>query len=135
MDVILHAPTLTDADAVRLARRLFGLEAEATPLPSERDQNFVLQTAAGDRLVLKIANATEDRGLLEAQNAAMAHVARTTTICPRLIPALDGEEIAEVTSSAGSRHYVRLVTWIPGVPLGSLPVQPPDLLASLGAAV
>src|SRR3954470_2520838 len=135
MDVILHAPTLTAADAVELSRRLFGLEAEATPLASERDQNFLLQTGAGDRFVLKIANATEERALLEAQNAAMAHVARLTTICPRVIPTVEGEAIAQTTSRAGTRHYVRLVTWIPGVPLGSIAEQPGELLESLGAAI
>src|SRR3954471_7597120 len=135
MDVILHAPTLTAADAVELSRRLFGLEAEATPLASERDQNFLLQTGAGDRFVLKVANATEERALLEAQNAAMAHVARLTTMCPRGIPTPGGEALAQTTSRAGTRHYVRLVTWIPGVPLGSLAEQPPELLESLGAAV
>src|SRR3954447_17100983 len=135
MDVILHAPTLTAADAVELSRRLFGLAAEATPLVSERDQNFLLQTRAGDRFVLKIANATEERELLDAQNAAMAHVARLTTICPRVIPTVEGEAIAQTTSRAGTRHYVRLVTWIPGVPLGSIAEQPGELLESLGAAV
>src|SRR3954466_4824462 len=135
MDVILHAPTLTAADAVELSRHLFGLEAEATPLASERDQNFLLQTGAGDRFVLKIANATEERALLEAQNAAMAHVARLTTMCPRVIPTVEGEAIAQTTSRPGTTHYVRLVTWIPGVPLGSIAEQPAALLESLGGAI
>ena len=135
MDVLRHAPSLTVDEAADLGRRLFGVDAVATPLPSERDQNFVLRTAAGDRYVLKIANSTDDRALLEAQNAALAHVARSTTLCPRAIPTLGGEAIGEVTPASGELHRVRLLTWLPGVPLGSLPDHPPQLLEGLGAAI
>ena len=89
MDAILHAPSLTPAEAVDVARRLYGIDAGATPMTSERDQNFRLQTPAGDRFVLKIANSTDERALLEAQNAAMAHVARRSSLSPRPVPALD----------------------------------------------
>jgi Ser/Thr protein kinase RdoA (MazF antagonist) len=70
MDAIMHAPALTPADAADLARRLYGIDAGASPLPSERDQNFLLRAADGNRFVLKIANATDDRALLDAQNGA-----------------------------------------------------------------
>ena len=36
-------PRLTPAEAEEIARREFGLEGRASPLPSERDQNFLLQ--------------------------------------------------------------------------------------------
>ena len=134
MDVLRHAPALTVEEAAALARRLFGVEATASPLPSERDQNFLLLTSAEDRFVLKIANSTDDRALLDAQNAALAHVARSTTLCPRVIPTLDGDHIGELTTDWG-RHLVRLLTWLPGVPLASLPDHTPPLLESLGAAV
>ena len=135
MDVLQQAPALSAAEAVELARRVFGLEGEATPLSSERDQNFRLQTAGGDRFVLKIANRTDDRALLEAQNAAMTHVARTSTLCPRVIPAIDGATLVEITASNGNRHYVRLLTWVAGEVMGALPDHPLPLLENLGAAV
>ena len=135
MDVLRHAPALTAAEAVALAERLYGVEGTATPLPSERDQNFLIRTADGDRFVLKIANSTDDRSLLEAQNAALAHVGRATTLCPRVIPALDGNPIGEVSTDAGAWHLVRLLTWLPGTPLASLADHPPHLLESLGAAI
>src|SRR5690606_38923999 len=69
-------PRFTGAAAERIAQDCFGVEATAAPLPSERDQNFVLITAGGEKRVLKIAKADEDRAVLEAQNAALAHVAR-----------------------------------------------------------
>jgi 4-aminobutyrate aminotransferase-like enzyme/Ser/Thr protein kinase RdoA (MazF antagonist) len=135
MDVLQHAPALTAAEAADFARRLFGLDADASPLPSERDQNFLLLTGTGERFVLKIANSADDRPLLEAQNAALAHVARGSTLCPRVIPTTDGQEIATFETPHGVRHFIRLLTWLPGVPLGSRDEHPPELLRSLGAAV
>src|SRR5690349_16743293 len=136
MSLLQQAPRLSADDAVRLARDLYGIEALASPLPSERDQNFLL-TARGagtDRCVLKIANAAEDRAMLEAQNAAMAHVAGPPTrpplfggtghlaLCPRALPTVSGELIALVP---GTAHFVRLVTYLPGVPLAEVAVRPP----------
>ena len=135
MDILRHAPALTPAEAADLARSLFGVDATATALPSERDQNFVLHTAAGDKFVLKIANSTDERPLLEAQNAALAYVARSSTLCPAVIPTLSGNSIGEVTPASGARHFVRLLTWLPGVPLAALPDHPPHLLEGLGAAI
>jgi 4-aminobutyrate aminotransferase-like enzyme len=135
MDVLRHAPALSADEAAALALRMFGVEATASPLPSERDQNFRLDTATGDRFVLKIANRTDDRALIEAQNAALAHVARATTLCPRVIPTANGDSIGELPTDAWANHLVRLLTWLPGVPLASLTEHSPPLLESLGAAV
>lgn len=135
MDVLHHAPALTAADAVALAQRLYGVDAQASPLPSERDQNFRLETPLGTRFVLKIANSTDDLSLLDAQNAALEHVATRTTLCPRVVPAIEGATIAETTSASGARHFVRLLTWVEGEPLGASPDPSLDLLADLGRRV
>jgi 4-aminobutyrate aminotransferase-like enzyme/Ser/Thr protein kinase RdoA (MazF antagonist) len=135
MDAILHAPALTPAEAADLARRLYGIEAGASALPSERDQNFLLRTADDDRFVLKIANAADDRALLDAQNAALAFVGRRSSLCARVVPATDGALMSEITSASGSRHFVRVLTWIDGEPLGTLPSKTPELLEQLGERV
>ena len=54
---------------------------------------------------------------------------------PRVVPCLDGSAIAEVMSPSGGRHFVRLLTWVPGVPLGSVPDHSPELLEDLGRKV
>src|SRR5882762_10330790 len=128
MALLQQAPRLTVAAACEIARELYGLDAAASPLPSERDQNFLLATDAG-RFVLKIANAAEDRAMLEAQNAAMAHLARHTTVCPAIVPTKAG---AEITVLPGGRHFVRMVTWLPGVTLASVPRHSTPLLEDLG---
>ena len=131
MSLLQHAPAFDAAGAAALARELYGLDAAASPLASERDQNFLLTTRSGGRFTLKIANALEERALLEAQNAAMAHVAVRTALCPVAVPATSGEAIERVTLS-GARHFVRLLTWIPGQPLAAVPRHSEALLGDLG---
>ena len=134
-DVLLNAPRLSREEALELVTSVYGIEGDGKPLPSERDQNFLIQTATGERFVLKIANSSDDRALLEAQNAALAHVARRTTLCPRVVSCLDGSAIGDVTLPSGEHHFVRLLTWVPGAPLGSVPDHSPELLADLGRKV
>jgi len=132
MSLLQQAPRFDLAGAARLARELYGLDAAASALPSERDQNFLLRTAVDERYVLKIANAAENRAMLEAQNAAMAHVADRAACCPRVLPTIAGATIGTV---AGSGHLVRLVTYLAGAPLAASRARTPGLLASLGRAV
>ena len=147
MSFLQQAPQLAVAEAERLARDVYGLAASASPLPSERDQNFLLSSTADlgtgalgtddrglrtIRYVLKIANATEDRAMLEAQNAAMAHVADRVALCPHALPTRSGDLIAVVP---GGVHFVRLVTYLEGVPFAEVAVRTPALFESLGRAV
>ena len=62
-----HCPSFAPSDAERVAREQFGFEGRASLLTSERDQNFCIDSANGTRIVLKIANAREERAMLEAQ--------------------------------------------------------------------
>lgn len=143
MSLLQQAPQFALADAARLARDLYGLDAAASSLPSERDQNFLL-VSKGDlgtrgpgtaRYVLKIANAAENRAMLEAQNAAMAHVVNSrgrVPVCPRVLPTIAGETIG---LAPGTGHFVRLVTYLEGVPLAEIGPRTPKLFESLGRAV
>jgi 4-aminobutyrate aminotransferase-like enzyme/Ser/Thr protein kinase RdoA (MazF antagonist) len=63
-------PKFTADEAARIAADLFGVQGTASPLGSERDQAFLLESA-----VLKISNPREDEALLDLEEAAIAHVA------------------------------------------------------------
>ena len=128
---VRSAPTFSAADAVRLAAAHYGLETEAEPLPSERDQNFRLRGAAG-QFVLKIANAAESRDFLDLQNRLIEHLAAADTGLdfPRLVRDRGGAEVA----SEGP-HAVRLFTWVEGECLALVQPHSPELLASLGRAM
>ena len=63
-------PALAPDELAALAAQHFGLTGTIRPLPSERDQNARL-TADGQDYVLKIANAAEDPGQIDLQNATI----------------------------------------------------------------
>ena len=128
-------PRFTEEEALALTADLFGITATALPLPSERDQNFLLVTASGPEFVLKIANASEAREVLDAQNVALEHLARRdpSLRCPRLRATTQGEQIGTAHGLHGSTHFVRLLTCVPGHLLVDVGPHTPELLHSLGA--
>ncbi len=63
-------PRFTAEDAARIAAEVFGVHGTASAVGSERDQAFLLKSA-----VLKISNSGEDEGVLDLEEAAIAHVA------------------------------------------------------------
>ncbi len=135
-----HVPRFSATEAERLASELYGVASTARELPSERDQNFHLSDTAGGVFVLKIAAADERRETLDAQNQAMEHVGThgDAVLCPRVRSTLSGEQIGTAhnqeggRSGGGSEHFVRLVTWIPGITLAEAQPHSSDLLRSLG---
>lgn len=125
MQLLRHTPVFDVESASRIAEELFGVRARASVLPSERDQNFLLDAGA-ERFVLKIANAMESRALIEAQNSVLEHLGTRISFCPRVVPALNGELI-----STEADHLVRLVTYLPGMPLARV-THTPELLSDFG---
>src|SRR5262249_38787798 len=104
-DSLLRAsPTLSPDAAADLARLHFGLDGHALPLPSERDQNFLILAGGEPRAVLKVASAAEDRGILEAQQAALAHLAHSVATTPRVLGAKHGTSLVEMDGDDGRMH-------------------------------
>src|SRR5207248_1855008 len=67
-------PSVDSTEAETIASELFGVHGIASPLESERDRNFRIETSAGDRYLLKVHNSAEDPAFIEMQDAAMAHI-------------------------------------------------------------
>ena len=128
MHLLENTPRVEMEAAAKIAAEFFGIRAMAQPLPSERDQNFLLTESAGEKFVLKIANALESREFLEAQNAALNHVGKRVDFCQSIVPASSGEEIVTVKET----YLVRLVRYLPGVPLGEIGAHSSELLRDLG---
>jgi Ser/Thr protein kinase RdoA (MazF antagonist) len=132
--IVSDAPKFLAEDAARLAWELFGLDGAVSPLPSERDQNFLLSGADGPHAVLKIAHPAESWDVLDLQNRAMAHV-RThapEVSVPRVLPARDGRAIAATTGEDGRPYFVRALEYVAGTPLAAVRPHFPELLRSLG---
>ena len=75
LSITFQQPNFGPDEAEAIALRRFGALGTARPLPSERDQNFLLRLADGSRVVLKIAHAGEDRDVLELQTLALRQLA------------------------------------------------------------
>ena len=127
-------PSFTVEEAAGILGRLYGLDGAIRELPSERDQNFFLRDAAGAEWVLKISNAAERLDVLEFQNAVLAHL---ETKCPALpLPRLrrtkEGAAFDEAVHGSGTRHAVRLLSFLPGRFLALTNPQKPELLRDVG---
>ena len=134
LEVKFELPTFTVADAERLAREYYELRGCACPLPSERDQNFLLTDECGRRFVLKLANGSEPESVLDMQNQAMERVATAVPSLelPHLCPTSQGARMAQVAKGDGSTHFLRLVTYVEGELLAKVSPHTPELLRSLG---
>lgn len=108
-------PALSPADAEAVARSAFGLDAVASPLGSERDQNFKIVAGDGSSFLLKVSNRADDVAALEMQTEAALHIVRRDPTLPVMkpLPAVGGGYLAEV-DAAGHKHTVRLLTFLPG---------------------
>ena len=77
--VVQQGPHFSLAEAVRLAEEYYGLRPIAEPLPSERDQNFLLRDDRGEQFVLKIANSDEALEVLDLQNKVVTFLGGSDT--------------------------------------------------------
>jgi Ser/Thr protein kinase RdoA (MazF antagonist) len=130
-------PRFALAEAQSLLHLRFGLTGTLAPLPSERDQNFSVETASGERFILKIAKSDEQREVLDLQNSVLAYLgeALDDLNLPRLKRSSDGEEIVEVRSHHGRTFLVRLLSWVDGVPLVYATPHDERVLKSLGCVL
>lgn len=134
--IVAYSPTFTAANAERVASERYGRPGTARELTSERDQNFLIEPSDGaPPLVLKIANAREERALLEAQQHVLAVVGQRGVAAPRVVRTTAGAALTEIPGGDGRRHYVWAVTHLPGVLLADLPHRPTELLEDLGATI
>ena len=129
-----RSPSFSFDEVQAIGRRHYGIDQGGEPLPSERDQNVVLEDARHRRYVLKISNAEEDPRVIELQNAALAHLAARAPelALPRVQHTVDGEAVVSALDSQGRPHLVRLLTWVPGRVLAGVRPHTPELLRSLG---
>ena len=133
----ITTPQFTAPEAVHIGKAVFGLTATAAALPSERDQNFLLTTAAGGKYVLKIAKSDEDRAVLDFQNATLEYVAgRAPSLAvPRLHPTSSGEPMSQARDRGGRAHFIRLIGWLEGTMYADAVPHGAALLTSLGTTM
>jgi hydroxylysine kinase len=117
-------PNLDDGQIRELLATQFGISGGLTPLVSERDQNIRIDTPAGERYVLKVANAAEDQSVTDLQVQVLIHLSRAScpVSVPEIIPTLAGA--SHVSISGSDSHVVRLVSYVDGRMLREVSLTP-----------
>lgn len=103
----------------------FGIEANLTRFATEKDDTFRCESANGNAYVLKIANPREAALELSLQIDVMRHIGRTAPALPipRVYQSLDGEYLTPIAVANGDCRHVRLMSFLPGVPLDKTSVS------------
>ena len=116
-DPLASPPPALGAEAARqILRDGFGVTGSLAALAGERDQNFRVDTADGQRFLFKISNPADTRPILDMQTAALRHIEQVDPGLPvmRVIPGTSGEPWTEVPGPDGRVYPVRLFTFLPG---------------------
>jgi 4-aminobutyrate aminotransferase-like enzyme/Ser/Thr protein kinase RdoA (MazF antagonist) len=124
------SPQLTLSQAADVLERHWALTGRLTELGSFEDQNFAVAGDAGaPEYVLKV-NGPERSVSLELEHEILHRLAEAGPPCdlPLPVPATSGSEIVE-----HGPDRVRLLRWVPGIPLADLPAQSQRRLYELGA--
>jgi len=108
-------------DAERLAHERYGLDASATRLTGERDENFKLSCKDGRQYVLKIASAAEGSDVTDLPAAALLHVERVDPgfPCPRVLRNRVGLTQSGYQDASGAQRTARILTYLQGKTLRS----------------
>jgi 4-aminobutyrate aminotransferase-like enzyme/Ser/Thr protein kinase RdoA (MazF antagonist) len=128
------AHSVTEAEAVRLARELYGIETVAGALPGEYDDNFHLKSRDGHGFVLKVMHPARDRSFIELQCRALQHLAQHAPQLPlpRVIANRQGELFSSTMAADGSTRLVWLLTFLNGTIFAKVRPHMPELLGDLG---
>ncbi len=128
---------VTEAEAARLAREVYGLEAAARALPGEYDDNFHLTAADGRAFVLKVMHPAREPSFIELQCKALVHLAEHAPQLqlPRVLPNCSGKLFSEISAADGSRRLVWLLSFLKGTVLAEVRPHASELLCGLGRFV
>src|SRR5688572_1006203 len=104
---------------VDFAREHWGVTGDFAPLEGERDQNHRVTAADGKSHVLKVSGAGESEGAVDFQVAALRHLERHAPDLPvpRIVASSTGNDREWIADANGTRHMVRLLSWVPGMPI------------------
>ncbi|XP_069837871.1 hydroxylysine kinase [Dendropsophus ebraccatus] len=139
---ITSKPAVNEAQAIKLAERLFGIQvSKVKPLPSYDDQNFYIQTCDTEHsthteYILKITNGESSKNseLIEVQTSAMKFLYDEGLPTPNPLLTKTGAIMSLEPIDYGGviqKHMVRLLTYLPGTPAAEIATTP-EILFDIG---
>jgi 4-aminobutyrate aminotransferase-like enzyme/Ser/Thr protein kinase RdoA (MazF antagonist) len=133
LEARVEHPT-TEAEAVRIAHELYGLDAAARALPGEYDDNFRLTATDGRAYVLKVMHPARERAFIDLQCQALRHLAQGAPqlALPRVTPNRSGELCTSISTADSSNRLVWLLTFVAGTTLAEVRPHSPELFRDLG---
>jgi 4-aminobutyrate aminotransferase-like enzyme/Ser/Thr protein kinase RdoA (MazF antagonist) len=126
----LPNPELSIADARRLLAEHYGIEGELQALGSQQDLNFRVSSPGGC-FVLKACHGSYGLEELQAQHAALEHLALEGLPVPKVMPTLGGERLLSL-NVGGQALHVRLLEYLEGETLTRRPHLSVTLKAAMG---
>ncbi|HSG49537.1 MAG TPA: phosphotransferase, partial [Longimicrobiales bacterium] len=107
-------PDIGPDDAAAAVREQYGLTGRWTPLPGERDRNFLLQEEDGRRWVVKVTSPEEPDEHLEFETGLLAWLAGDERLpVPAVASSTAGDPI--VLHNGGSGPWrIRVLEHLPG---------------------
>lgn len=127
----LPCPEVSSEQALQLLEEHYALSGALKELGSQQDRNFLLDT--GDqRFVLKICHGAYSPLELEAQHAALGHLAADSRVrVPGVVLASSGKQLLSL-EIGGHAVHARLLEFIDGQALSHLRHLPLDVVVGLG---
>jgi len=125
---------ITAAQAIKFASGKFNIHGTATTLPGEIDFNFKIDALDGKAYILKISRPDENTDYLDFHQKLLFHTSEhgKDLTCPKVIPDINGNLIAEIKDDFGRIRKMRLLTWISGRVWSTVNPQMDSLRYSLG---
>ena len=134
-DLRFRPPSLSLEILKPFLRDRWQFDGDFERLSGERDQNFRVTTADGIQYVYKIASSIEVPELVDFQVQALLHLEKTNPDIPvpRMVRSADENAVETVFDDAGEAYAVRVLSYIQGVPVGSVDSPSLQTVEQIGA--
>lgn len=126
-------PPFSVEDAISVLKTYYDIHAESIhELTAELDRNFHIYDGEKNEYILKIGHHSLSHSILDLQNKTLNHIAQSFDFCPQLIPTTQNTDMAQVNGADDKVYSVRLLNYLPGIPLVDFRPHSAKLLSDIG---
>lgn len=109
---------------LELILEFYGFNGQIKPISGERDKNFYFISIDGNEYVVKVSSLIDGK-VSEYQAQALQHMANINPSLPipRVVKTKGGDNQLVVNFNSTDSGVLRILTWLPGAPLGEHPLN------------